>query len=396
MPQKDLLKILENLSNDEQLKKLQDLLDKKEKENNEKINIFKILKLDNFEIRHSNFIAWLLNPKETHKLEDKFLKKFLKEVQVNFSINTSNIQVEREYSTDKGRKIDILLYNEDFVCVIENKYGSCEHDNQCSEYKKYVEKKFKDRKYKLFLYLDFYHPKKEIEGYSYITYEKIQNILYEILNDIKTDETILKSIIEQYIEIIKEKYPMQDEEITQLCREIYSKYSTAIDVIQKNIDFDNDSKKTEIYKILQEILLDMQKKGEIEILEEAEKAIKILPKGVDKNKLKGCSYMPDEVLSCIHFINFAYNKCLYIEICIAEADEGLEKRRKKIKELLEKIPLKFNGKDTWNYTRYKKLIDLEEYEELNNRQEIKEHIEDKIKETDYINKFKKALSELNE
>ncbi len=106
--------------------------------------------------------------------------------------------------------------------------------------------------------------------------------------------------------------------------------------------------------------------------------------------------MPDEVLSCINFINFAYNKCLYVEICIAEADEGLEKRRKKIKELFEKIPLKFNGNDTWNYTRYKKLIDLEEYKELKYRQKIKEYIEDKIKETDYINKFKKVFSELNE
>ena len=40
--------------------------------NQNKFNIFKVLKLDNHEIRHSNFLAWLLNPKENHNLQGNF------------------------------------------------------------------------------------------------------------------------------------------------------------------------------------------------------------------------------------------------------------------------------------------------------------------------------------
>lgn len=39
------------------------------------INIFNVLKLNRVEIRHSNMLAWLLNPNELHGLEDKLLKK---------------------------------------------------------------------------------------------------------------------------------------------------------------------------------------------------------------------------------------------------------------------------------------------------------------------------------
>lgn len=47
---------------------------------NAKLNIFnpfKVLKINTFEIRHSNVIAWLLSPNGNHGLEDKVLKKVL-------------------------------------------------------------------------------------------------------------------------------------------------------------------------------------------------------------------------------------------------------------------------------------------------------------------------------
>ncbi|EGP4862750.1 PD-(D/E)XK nuclease family protein, partial [Enterococcus faecium] len=43
-----------------------------------KANIFQILKLSKNEIRHSNFLAFLFAPNETHNLSDEFFKMFLK------------------------------------------------------------------------------------------------------------------------------------------------------------------------------------------------------------------------------------------------------------------------------------------------------------------------------
>ena len=40
-----------------------------------KPNIFQILSITRAEIRHSNFLAWLLDPNESHKLGGLFLEK---------------------------------------------------------------------------------------------------------------------------------------------------------------------------------------------------------------------------------------------------------------------------------------------------------------------------------
>ena len=43
-------------------------------------NIFQILRISKTEIRHSNFLAWLLDANQSHKLGDIFLKRFLRQV----------------------------------------------------------------------------------------------------------------------------------------------------------------------------------------------------------------------------------------------------------------------------------------------------------------------------
>ena len=39
-----------------------------------RFNPIQVMRMENQEIRHSNILAWLLNPKESHGLDDKFLK----------------------------------------------------------------------------------------------------------------------------------------------------------------------------------------------------------------------------------------------------------------------------------------------------------------------------------
>ena len=42
-----------------------------------KPNIFKILGVSNYELKHSNFLAWLLDPNESHELGGLFLSRYL-------------------------------------------------------------------------------------------------------------------------------------------------------------------------------------------------------------------------------------------------------------------------------------------------------------------------------
>jgi hypothetical protein len=45
-----------------------------------RFNPFKILKVQDYEIRHSNVLAWILDPSDNHNFDDRILKRFLLKV----------------------------------------------------------------------------------------------------------------------------------------------------------------------------------------------------------------------------------------------------------------------------------------------------------------------------
>ncbi|MEY2702207.1 MAG: hypothetical protein RLY43_840, partial [Bacteroidota bacterium] len=84
-------------------------------------NIFEILNISRAEIRHSNFLRWLLDPNGNHGLGKMFLMKFLREVAISdtateideFEINDLNYnkaEVRREWNN-----IDLLILFENVV-----------------------------------------------------------------------------------------------------------------------------------------------------------------------------------------------------------------------------------------------------------------------------------------
>ena len=182
--------------------------------------------------------------------------------------DTSDIVVETEYMTDTGRRIDILIHSQksNFVCVIENKYGSCEHDEQCKHYKEFIENFSDFKKYdkKYFIFLDIYTPESNametvLAGYSAITYKNVYEILNNIWNEKGFDNNdSVQSTVYQYLEIIKEKYKMLDLEIKNQCRNIYAKYPDVIEILEQY----NQELQEEIYQIMKNILADKSMKLE--------------------------------------------------------------------------------------------------------------------------------------
>jgi len=281
---------LKRFFEDERIQNLQVYIVEKEKTEKEKFNIFKVLRLDNHEIRHSNFLAWLLDPRESHLLKNQFLKHFL-----NISIGNNidqimyvdDIKIEKEYSTDKNRRIDLLIHSKiaEFVCVIENKYGSQEHDEQCKHYKDFIENKFSKYKHKYFIFLDIEEPtkellEKELKGYIPITYKQVHDILVSLVSR-KIPNNIVKEIIVQYIDLIEEKYSMLDENIKNHCKEIYGKYNNVLTIMD---DYKKELQ-TDIFNLMKELL----KSNELGL-----KNVDI--KGCGYNDLTGCGirFIPEE------------------------------------------------------------------------------------------------------
>ncbi len=195
--------VIENLSNRQE----------KKAELDKNSNIFCILGVDDFEIRHSNFLEWLFR---TNK---KFLKSFLTckeglsldEDDAKNLVN-SEYEITREYKENlHGRSVDIVISfpKVKWVIVIENKIYSSEGENQLSDYYNYIENspKFKgfERKY-IYLTLGGQKPSSVDDNIHYVSMS--YSSILEILEKIKTTRKNLRAqdiFVNNYIDILKDK-----------------------------------------------------------------------------------------------------------------------------------------------------------------------------------------------
>ena len=195
--------VIENLSNRQE----------KKAELDKNSNIFCILGVDDFEIRHSNFLEWLFR---TNK---KFLKSFLTckeglcldEDDAKNLVN-SEYEITREYKENlHGRSVDIVISfpKVKWVIVIENKIYSSEGENQLSDYYNYIENspKFKgfERKY-IYLTLSGQKPSSVDDNIHYVCMS--YSSILEILEKIKTTRKNLRAqdiFVNNYIDILKDK-----------------------------------------------------------------------------------------------------------------------------------------------------------------------------------------------
>ncbi|MBT6200006.1 MAG: PD-(D/E)XK nuclease family protein [Bacteroidetes Order II. Incertae sedis bacterium] len=201
-------------------------------------NIFNILKITKNEIRHSNFLAWLLDPRGSHNLGDLFVRRFLREVfasdlsanldQIEANeLELSGVEIRREW-----RNIDLLIVHEKVAVCIENKVLSSEHSNQLSRYRSIVEEAFPDRKLS-FVYLtpDGDLSEAESEYFTPISYEFIVEQLGRIADTHGSSiESRVETYIKDYINTIKREL-MQTDELTELARRIYKNHKEIIDLV---------------------------------------------------------------------------------------------------------------------------------------------------------------------
>lgn len=69
----------------------------------------------------SNILAFFFDPNEEHELGDTLLRDFLNTLGISTKLDLSYADVQREVSTENGKRIDIIITGEDFAICIENK-----------------------------------------------------------------------------------------------------------------------------------------------------------------------------------------------------------------------------------------------------------------------------------
>lgn len=200
-----------------------------------RFSVFDILKITRKEIRHSNMLAWLMDPNENHGLGDVVLKGILQYGVSRHSVNDvfSTLLMDcydffilREWSN-----IDILAVSKSqkFVLCIENKIDSGENNNQLARYQKIVEQSYSGYE-KMFVFLtpDGRESSKPDVWFA-MGYEELLRILINSYTK-RTIRPEAKLMIENYIDTIRRDI-VGDEKLAQVCAEIYSKHKRALDLI---------------------------------------------------------------------------------------------------------------------------------------------------------------------
>ncbi|WP_096018095.1 PD-(D/E)XK nuclease family protein [Campylobacter lanienae] len=205
-------------------------------------NVFDVL--ETREVKHSKFIASLLDPKGLHYQGDLFLNKFIEVCGIDdFGLDTLNSQVYREY-----KNIDIYITDGNKHIIIENKRWTGDHDEQVARYiQTIIDEQNKDELSEIYerilvLYLTpFDYVIKELGGidevgkdylklrqnqvaFRHISYE---NEILNWLNKVKIEIvnlTDLNVIITQYEKAVKNLINGEKMENNLIIEQIKKKY----------------------------------------------------------------------------------------------------------------------------------------------------------------------------
>jgi len=209
-----------------------------------RFNLFDAIGAQRAELRHSNFLSFLLSPEQNHGLGVRLLRPLLRcvlEKMPNKERPVSSLQIaiaDLEETTifRELEYVDILIVVRElkFVILIENKVGSKESRGQLERYKTFVKRKYSDW-HKVFVFLTPTGENASDSEYLSLSYSELAKLIDDIRG--KNAETILgpeiKLILDHYTQMLR-RHIVDDSELKDIAIRIYQKHSDALDFIFKN------------------------------------------------------------------------------------------------------------------------------------------------------------------
>jgi hypothetical protein len=252
-----------------------------------RFNIFDALGIARIEIRHSNFLAWLLTPSESHGQGDLFLKAFLMDVlrkarQQGAEPPISAVELDgadlrgvdvcREW-----RKIDLLISCEEprFVVAVENKIDSGEHDDQLQRYKDTVASEFPGIK-SLFVFLTPVGDDPSDEDWVSYSYAHLyQAFIRARTVNARAIGGDVAVFLDHYLNLIGNRF-MENPELEKLCQQIYNNHRQALGLIMARCGSPSSELVSRIQKWMEE------RPGEWLFVTTKQREVEFIPAAWDK------------------------------------------------------------------------------------------------------------------
>ena len=179
-------------------------------------NTFDVLRYADYEIRHSNVLAWLLQPAETHGLGDRFLRWFVNHLNKQLkaakgtplppvNLEAANIRVERELDY-----VDITIFFKKKQCLvaIENKTGpaSSDHFVQVKRYHEMLRDKYKSHTLKSVLLTTLPTESGDSSDIVQVDWKSIHKAIGSLQEKGKFHPGNVEAFVRQYRELLERQF----------------------------------------------------------------------------------------------------------------------------------------------------------------------------------------------
>lgn len=213
------------------------------------LNLFDVLKIKDREIRHSNILAWLLDPYGTHGIGDQFIRLFVERVIRNNPehgfdatewafLDYSKAEIAREKhwkDIKKKDSLDILVKidagSHDYIIAIENKVNAKESPGQTEKYRKHIEEENPNAQ-KMYVFLTVNEDEPEDPKWAELSYRDIYDLLGIVVkyNALNPEAEI---VLNNYRKVTAEMSEITDAILIEKVKKIYRQNKAAIDLINK-------------------------------------------------------------------------------------------------------------------------------------------------------------------
>jgi hypothetical protein len=257
----------------------------------QRFNLFDVLRSSDTEIRHSNVLAWLLDPKESHGLNDLFLRKWLMTVFGEYqrpgairlaplliqNASFKSVAIRREW-----QHIDILIEiktadGEQWAICVENKVHSQQREGQLSDYRKIVEDHYPRPAKHGFVFLTRWQEEPADPIFADANYAQIAGVLKKCLSTGSSDlASEPRLFIKHYVTLLEERF-METSPVGRLARQIYAKHKKALDLI---LEHRPDSRQ-ELADAVSNLMRKQAETGRIVLLPFDKTVLRFIPKSWD-------------------------------------------------------------------------------------------------------------------
>lgn len=202
-------------------------------------NVFEACGATRVELRHSDFLRFLLDPGENHGLADYFLKVLLKRSLVGVvgqDVSAIDIDVADLSDAVAERErwsIDVLVHSERcrLAVAFENKVDSGEHSNQLVRYRETVQREFPGyRRVLIYLTPDGDEPSDPVQWLP-LSYKTLMDVVRMVVEARRsTLGSAVITALEHYATMVG-RHIVAESEIAKLCQQIYRQHKDALDLI---------------------------------------------------------------------------------------------------------------------------------------------------------------------